>query len=382
MKAFDSIIVHYDEIGLKGKNRGKFERLLISNIQNKAGELVKSIERESGQITIATTGAEKLKPILEKIPGIAFFSFAKQCDLDIKKLETAAVAYVKGLEYSDFRIDTKRHEKSFKYDTMEVNKKVGQAIVDAYKKKVTMKNPELNLKIEITHKNAYLSHESVMGIGGLPIDPKQKVVALLSGGFDSPVAAFMMMKRGCEVILVHFSNANQSTKAVEDKIVQLAKQLSGFQQKTTLYIVPFENLQKEIIANTKANVRMLIYRRFMLRIASKIARKNKARFLVVGDSLSQVSSQTIENLEATYQVSDIHVLSPLIGMNKREIMDIANQIGTHDISAMPYADCCTYFMPRHPVLNADKKMLEDAESGFDINKLVEEAVVKAKKSNI
>ena len=177
----------------------------------------------------------------------------------------------------------------------------------------------------------------------MPINPKQKVVVLLSGGFDSPVAAYMMMKRGCEVILVHCHNQNIASYSVRDKIERLAQCLSDFQPKTSLFMVPFEKIQKEIIINANSRIRMLVYRRFMLRIASRIATINKARFLVVGDSMSQVASQTIENLEATYIGSEKPILTPLIGMDKQEIIDIAAHIGTYETSKQPYGDCCSYF---------------------------------------
>lgn len=374
---FDSIIIHYDEIGLKGKNRGHFERLLINNIKKKTGKLVKSVEREVGQITLTITKNKdysKLKDILSKIPGIAYFSFAKKCSLNFEKLKKEVIDFLKETKFSTFKVDTHRHDKQYKLNSMKINELLGETIINAYNKKVKLKNPELKLKVEISHKAAYISYESIEGVGGLPTNPNQKVVALLSGGFDSPVAAYFIMKRGCQVILIHFQNKNQMTSAVENKVIELSKQLSKFQTKTLLYIIPFEKLQKEIIKKTKAETRMIIYRRFMLRIASKIAETNKAKFLVVGDSLSQVASQTIENLNATYQASNKNIFSPLIGLNKREIIDIAKKIGTYDISAQPYPDCCTYFLPKHPILKADINILKKIESEFDIKSLVEDAV--------
>ncbi|TKJ17550.1 tRNA 4-thiouridine(8) synthase ThiI [Candidatus Woesearchaeota archaeon B3_Woes] len=373
---FDSIVIHYDEIGLKGKNRGHFERLLINNIKKKTGKLVKSIKREVGQITLTIDGENysKLKDILSKIPGIAYFSFAKKASLDFKKLKKEVIDFLKETTFSTFKVDTHRHDKQYKLNSMKINELLGEAIINAYNKKVKLTNPDLILKIEISHKTTYISYESIEGVGGLPTNPNQKVVALLSGGFDSPVASYLMMKRGCQVILVHFQNKNQATSAVENKIIELSKQLSKFQTKTLLYIIPFEKLQKEIIKKTKAETRMVIYRRFMLRIASKIAEANKAKFLVVGDSLSQVASQTIENLNATYHASNKNIFSPLIGLNKREIIDIAKKIETYNISAQPYPDCCTYFLPKHPILKSDINTLKKIESGFDIKTLVENAI--------
>ncbi len=377
---FDSIIVHYDEIGLKGKNRGQFERLLISNIKKKTGKLVKSVERDVGQITlqIAKKDYSKLKDILSKIPGIAYFSFAKKCSLDFEKLKKEVVDFLGDIKFSTFKVDTHRHDKRYKLKSIGVNELLGESIINVYNKKVKLKNPELKLKVEISNKAAYISYESIDGVGGLPVNPNQKVVALISGGFDSPVASYLMMKRGCQVILIHFQNENQMTSAVQNKIIELAEQLSKFQIKTLLYIIQFEKLQKEIIKKTRSETRMIVYRRFMLRIASKIAETNKAKFLVVGDSLSQVASQTIENLDVTYQASDKNIFAPLIGMDKKEIIDLAKKIGTYDISAQPYPDCCTYFLPKHPILKANIETFKKIEDVFNIEYLVEYCVKKAK----
>ncbi len=380
---FDVAVVHYDEIGLKGNNRATFERILVKNIKQKLGSLIDGAERDHGHITVMLgnrQSSEEIKQIRETLlltPGIAFFSFAKRCELDIKKMQKAAVEFLEGREFSTFKVDTDRHNKNFKRTSLELNNLVGQAIVDAYGKhgkKVKLKNPDITLKLEISNKSAYLSCENIDGVAGFPVDRRQKVVVLLSGGFDSPVAAHMMMKRGCETILAHFKNQNQQAGMVEDKIIKLAKQLSKSQPKTTLYIIPFEKIQKEIIMKAQADLRMLVYRRFMIKIASKIAYKNKAKFLVVGDSLSQVASQTIENLESTYHGAEKHILSPLIGMNKREIIAISKKIGTYDISVQPYGDCCSYFLPKHPMLRATKEMLKKIEDEFDADALVDDAV--------
>ena len=382
MGKFDCVVVHYDEIGLKGKNKGHFEKLLMRNIGIKLRDLEPKVVKESGQLTIffkdkADQGT--VSDALSRVPGIAYFSFAMKCPLDIDELKKEAVKILSGIEFSSFRIDTRRHSKEYKLKSSEINAALGKAVVDALGKKVKLDNPDITLKAEISHKNAYLSCVSEQGVGGLPVDQRQKVVALLSGGFDSPVAAFMMMKRGCEVVLVHFRNKNQMAPFVEDKISDLARQLSKYQMRTVLHLVPFEELQNEIIMKVPADMRMLVYRKFMIRIASRIADSCKAKFLIIGDSLSQVSSQTIDNLEATYRGSGKHILSPLIGMNKREIMSIAERIGTHDISSRPYGDCCSYFLPKHPVLRADPKVLDEMESRFDAEKLTMKAIKDTEK---
>jgi len=382
--AFNSVVVHYDEIGLKGDNRSSFELLLIDNIKAKAKDLVTSITRESGQITINLKESvkegetlERMKEVLEKMPGIAYFSFATKISNNIEEMKKHVLELLKEKEFETFRISAERHDKNYPLTSGEMNVSLGSVVVDALNKKVKLTNSDISIKVEVNNKSAYLSLENVPGVGGLPVDASQKVVALLSGGFDSPVAAFMMMKRGCEVVLVHFRNENQDSCGVEGKIRELADKLSRFQPKTVLYTVLFGDIQREIIMKAKAESRMLVYRRFMLRIASRIADYNNAKFLVVGDSLSQVASQTLTNLEATYKDSPKPVFSPLIGMNKKEIMVISKRIGTHDISAQPYGDCCSYFLPKHPVLRARSEDLDKVESDFDMEALIEKAAKEA-----
>lgn len=378
---FDSVIVHYAEIGLKGKNRVYFENLLMKNIGFKLGRLAGSIIRESGQITLNLSkkaDISEIKDILSRIPGIAYFSLAKRCNLDFEAIKEAVLEFLKDKDFETFKVDAERRDKGVKPDSMELNCLLGEKIIKKYNKKVRMSVPNILLKIERTSKYAYISSEKIEGVGGLPTNQKQKVIALLSGGFDSPVASFLMMKRGCEVILVHFQNQNQMAHSVQDKIEELAGQLSKYQINTKLYIIHFARIQKQIIALVHSTMRMLVYRRFMIKIASRIAKLEKAAFLVVGDSLSQVASQTLQNLEATYKESEKCIFSPLIGMDKKDIIAITRKIGTYDISALPYGDCCSYFLPKHPELKSSAGILKKIESGFDINPLVEEAVKKAR----
>ncbi len=377
---YDCVVVHNAEIWLKGDNRSSFEGLLINNLKKKLGDLAESVKRDDGQITIVLAGGvdcSVVRDVLRKVPGVAYFSFARRCGSDLDTLKGEIIKFLEGAKFLTFKVDTQRHDKRYPIKSLEMNALLGEAVINAYGSKVKMDKPDLVLKVEISGGMVYLSCESVKGTGGLPTNPRQKVVALLSGGFDSPVAAYLMMKRGCEVILVHFRNENQMSSSVGGKIVDLARQLSGCQINTMLYVVPFGGIQKEIIMRVRSEIRMLVYRRFMLRIASKIAGMNGARFLVVGDSLSQVASQTIENLEATYVDAGMHVLSPLIGLDKEEIIRISRDIGMHDISAQPYGDCCSYFVPEHPVLRADVEELRKSESEFDIDPLIANAIKSA-----
>lgn len=373
---FDSIIIHYDEIGLKGKNRKYFEDMLIRNIKKKIKK--KTHQKETGLISFKSTNQEKEEEILKRIPGIAYFSFAKKTNLNLEQIKKDSKKLLKKIEFKSFKVNTERRDKQFKIKSPEINRLVGEVIYEDLNKKVELRNPEVTLTIEITNKAVYLSTEKIQGVGGLPTNPKNKVTCLLSGGFDSPVAAYTLMKRGCEAIFVHFQNKTQLKDSVKDKVISLTKQLSKYQQSTKLYIVPFADIQKELITKVKPEMRMLVYRRFMIKIASKIADLNNSLFLITGDSLSQVASQTLENLNATYQGSDKIILSPLIGMNKLEIINISKQIGTYSISKLPYGDCCSFFLPKHPKLKTKPFVLDNIEKNFDVEKLIEKAVKKTK----
>ena len=374
-------IVHYDEIGLKCSNRGAFERRLMDNIRSRLGDSVKSIKREQGQLTFRAEEGASYDEIVEGlscVPGIAYFSPAYKTACTMEDMTAMAIALAAEVEWETFKIDTHRHDKTNPIRSMNVNRDIGTSVLEQHPgKRARMKDPDLEIKIEMQKETAYVSRARIQGVGGLPTQPKQKVVALLSGGIDSPVAAYMMMKRGCSVTFVHFQNANQMADSVEDKIIQLAERLSLYQVKTRLLIIPFEDLQKKIIGSIKAERRMLVYRKIMIRMAAAVANKISAQFLVVGDSFSQVASQTHENLAATYANSPMHILSPLIGMDKREISDISRRIGTFEISALPYGDCCSYFLPKHPELRARSGSLQKALEELDIADLEAQAIEQA-----
>ena len=378
MKPFEHIVIHYDEIGLKAANRGSFETLLKNNIALALGGALVSARRESGQqtLTIAPDAdREAVCTALSRIPGIAYFSPAWHVGLSIDDMRSTAIALMQEQSFRTFGVATKRRDKKNAFRSAEVNRTLGAAVLEVMPdKKVNLRQPDVWLKVEINHKNAYVSVERIEGVSGLPTDGRQKVVALLSGGLDSPVAAFMMMKRGCHVILTHFQNTNSMTDAVEDKIQQLAAQLAHFQTRTTLHIVPFGAIQNEIIKVVPSRQRMLFYRHVMLKISARIAAQNRAQLLVTGDCLSQVASQTYDNLAAIYQMSDKPILSPLIGMNKTEITQIARRIGTFDISALAYDDCCSLFVPRHPELRLQLSAIHKAEAQMELEPLITEAL--------
>ncbi|MFA6097592.1 MAG: tRNA uracil 4-sulfurtransferase ThiI [Candidatus Paceibacterota bacterium] len=382
---YSHIIIHYDEITLKGKNRPFFERILMNNVKEMLkGEAIGKIGKEGGRIIIKTddgTNIGRIRKILERLPGISNFSFVEEAEMDIDSIFKKAVQVMKEdkLEerYKTFKVIARRTNKDFKLNSPQINSAVGEYILANTSLRVDVHAPDIELNINIGDKKAFIYFEKVAGIGGLPVGSSGKAVCLLSGGIDSPVAAYMMMKRGMRITFVHFKNRSvMGSGEGVDKIKELVGILGGFQGKSKLYIVPFDDFQKEIIANIASKNRMIVYRRIMLRMAGLIAKKEGAGAVVVGDSIGQVASQTIENLSVAYKVIDMPILAPLIGFNKREIIDIASRIGTYDISIIPYQDCCSLMAAKHPETKADPGEIEKQEKNIDMIKIAQDCLSK------
>tara|TARA_Y100000310_G_scaffold309142_1_gene352959 strand:- start:1283 stop:2383 length:1101 start_codon:yes stop_codon:yes gene_type:complete len=361
-------IIHYDEIGLKGKNRSKFEDQLVDNIKH-----LGKVKKDFGYIVL---DAEDVDEELKLIPGIAYFGDALKAELDLKDAGLKVKEILTGKKFVNFRIDCSRHNKQFEKTSQQVNEILGGVVLDNFDCKVKLKNAELTVFVEVCNKEIYVYTAKVLGVGGLPVGSAGKVVCLLSGGLDSPVASFLMMKRGCEVVFVHFVNKTQQSCAVKNKISELVKVLSKVQGESKLYMVPFDEIQQEIITKVDAKDRMVVYRRFMVRIADLVCAKEKGLGLVTGDSLSQVASQTLQNLNCVYSVYGGVVLSPLIGMNKQEIVNIARKIGTYEVSILPYGDCCSFLIAKHPVIKGRVKDFDRLDAGLDLG-LVQKAFEKS-----
>lgn len=362
-------IIHYDEIGIKGKNRIFFEKALMKNINSKLKKVSKAkVERKYGRMTIPDS-SESIKEILCRTPGISKFGFGFSCPLTMNNIKNTALKVANDKDV--YRIETTRQNKKFELTSPEISKQVA-AFLLKNGKKTDHKDYTKKLYIEICDKEAYVFEELFKGIGGLPTGSTGKVLALLSGGIDSPVASFLAMKRGCSVDFIHFFNEGINPKAALSKIEQLVKILTEYQNQSKLYIIPFKELQREIVLKVPAKYRMIVYKRYMLKIANLIAHKEKYKALITGDNLGQVASQTLDNINTTYEASKKPILHPLIGFNKQEIISLAKNIGTYEISILPYQDCCSLLLPKHP---ETKSKLEDIlEFEKEIN---EELIMKS-----
>jgi len=372
------VLVHFGEIGLKKKNRVVFERALAENIRARISERVR---REPGRFVIELRPDSDLCGIqsqLDRTFGVVKYAPGLAAQPDIDDITAKALELARLEHFERFRITARRADKRFPLTSSEINQIVGAAVA-RQGKKVDLTNPELEITIEVTHQGVYVCSNFRPGPGGLPVGVTGKVLALVSGGIDSPVAAILAMKRGCKCTILHFHNYTFYRDFVRQKIEKLAAQLALYNGPTRLIIVPFEPLQREIVRLCDARYRMLLYRRAMFRVASLLAAKEGALAYVTGDSLAQVASQTLENLDVIYAVADRPVLAPLIGYDKSEIMALARRFGTYEISVLPYDDCCSAFVARHPVTRAAHAEVEDQEADIDfqplVTKLVEEAEV-------
>ena len=388
MMLLTHIIIHYDEITLKGGNRPFFERVLLNNIN----EFLKStkynkIYKDGGKFVIdvgelsSRAEEQNIGKILKNIPGISNFCFAISVEKNIevigKKTVEMVKSYLEKNELKTFKIEARRSDKEFEFKSPEINAKIGEAVFENTELEVNVHDPELEIIVDIGHKQCFIYFQRIKGIGGLPVNTTGKIVSLLSGGIDSPVASYMMMKRGAKIIFVHFKNKTINNTG-DDKIKSLVKELSRFQGNSKLYVIPFEEFQKEIIAKIPSKNRMIVYRRVMFKLAEIIAKKEKAKGFVTGDSLSQVASQTLDNIGVIYNSVNLPIFSPLIGMNKQEIIDLALKIRTYETSIIPYQDCCSFLIAKHPETKARLEDILKQEEILEINKIAKKIITKIK----
>ena len=348
MVKFDCILVRYGEIGLKGANRGSFERRLAGNMRwslKKVGASFRGIRRIQGRFVIETEDKTALDA-MSKVFGVVSYSPATKLAPDMESMCEAAVNAILESDQPTFRITAQRLDKRFAMTSQEINEAVGEYVTLSTSAKVSLKNPQMNIGLDLTKDTVYLHTSTMRGLGGLPVGSSARVLCLLSGGIDSPVAAWLMMKRGCPVTLVHFMH--ESTGRTPKKIERLYISLSGYGPGMRLILVPAAGLEREIIMNIPSRDRIVMLRRMFLKAAVKLMVEENAHAIVTGDNVGQVASQTVENMEAVQEGMDALVLRPLSGFDKQEIVDMAKKAGTYDDSTAVYADCCSLLLPKHP----------------------------------
>lgn len=374
-----ALLVHYHEIGLKGRNRGRFERQLQDDLtfalRNHPDTVV---ERVASRLLVRVGDVHRLAVVLERVartPGVSSVADVLVTGRDPHDMERAALlAARESPKARTFAIEARRSATDYPEHSLDINRRLGAYVQRETGLGVDLEAPDVRVKVEVVQGEVYTFSRRVEGPGGLPVGTSGKVVALLSAGIDSPVAAWRLIKRGAVVVAVHFSGRPQTDGASERYADEIARVLEGWGGMARLYVVPFGALQREISLLAPPDLRVLLYRRLMLRVAEAIARVERAGALVTGESLGQVASQTLENIAAVDSAATMPVLRPLIGMDKREIIDRARAIGTYELSIQPHADCCTLFMPRNPETHARLAQVEAGESELDLGRMVSDAL--------
>ena len=373
-------LVHYHEIGLKGKNRSTFENQLVNNLNRAMRPYqVRRIARISGYLVVEAEdghATNEMAAAIAQAPGVARVSMAYRCNLDEREYTKAAVRALREAgDFSSFKVHARRSSTAYPKHTLEMNQIVGEVLCEAFPdKKVEMHGPDVTVVVHAVQGSCYVYASSLAGVGGLPVGTAGKVVTLLSSGFDSPVATWMVGRRGAPCVPIHFSGRPMTADTSEYLTQDVVEALSPAGIIGRLYVVPFGEQQREISLAVPQSLRIIMYRRMMYQVAERLARIEGAKAIVTGESLGQVASQTLENIAAVNQAVTIPVLRPLIGSDKQEIMRRAEQLGTYDISSQTAPDCCTLFMPRRPETHARIEQVLEAWDAFDHDAMVDELV--------
>lgn len=375
------ILIKNGELALKGLNRSTFEAVLIKNMRRRLSALGEfDIKKSQSTITIEPKSEDinmqQAVEILSKVFGIAGLSRAAAAQKDMDDILKVAETYLKDLllDAQTFKVEAKRSDKKFPLKSPQICNEVGGYLLSKYPHlKVDVHNPQLTVNIEIRDNYAYVRGNQLKGAGGMPVGTSGRAALLVSGGIDSPVAGWMMSKRGVSLTAIHFASPPYTSQRAEQKVMELLQKVSEYSGRITTYVVPFTEIQEQIKANCPEELFTIIMRRFMMRVSEMIAKQDNCGALITGESLAQVASQTLDAIACTDAVCTMPTLRPLIGMDKNEIVDISRKIDTFDISIQPYEDCCTIFTPKHPKTRPTLEYVEQGEEKLDIDVLVQRA---------
>ncbi|RII35281.1 tRNA 4-thiouridine(8) synthase ThiI [Clostridium chromiireducens] len=373
------ILVKYaPEIFLKGLNRGKFERKLRDNIGKKLEGIQAEFIHDSGRYFIRTEEIEESIKRISKVFGVLEVCRVREVEIDFNSIKEVALEKAKSATGKTFKIITNRANKKFELNSMEVSQKVGAYVLTNFEGDISVdvKKPDILINIEIRNNYAYVwsTQDATKAVAGLPYGMNGSTMLMLSGGIDSPVAGYLMAKRGVEVSCVYYHSHPYTSERAKDKVKDLAKILAQYTEKINLYIVPFTDIQMEIINKCREDELTIIMRRFMMRIACALADKYGINSVSTGESIGQVASQTMDGLVVSDDCSDRPAFRPLIAMDKTDIMEIARKIGTYETSILPYEDCCTIFVPKHPKTNPKLDAIRKEEEKLDIDELVKNSI--------
>lgn len=376
---FDCVLIHYGEIALKGLNRPYYERRLVENIEKAlANQEYARVKKIHGRLLVELNGRSNITKIeegLKRVFGISWFAFCYTTEADKESIQRCVDKNILFKQGEKIKVSTNRADKSVPFTSMDLNRELGAHLVNTFNVKVSLKEPEKEIFVEIADGKAYIFTEKIKGLCGLPVGVSGNVLHLLSGGIDSPVAAWLLMKRGCSVDFLHFHAFQRFDETWNAKILNLVKVLNRYSFGSRIFFVPFYPFE---IASIEAPIRyrLILFRRFMVRVAERLASKYGILALGSGENLAQVSSQTLENLTVIERATSLPILRPLLTYDKNEIVNIAKQIGTFNISVKPYKDCCSLFIAKHPVTKAKLERVEAIEAELNLEEAVNSAVEK------
>lgn len=376
---YDHILVRYGELSTKGKNKNDFIRRLYQNMKNALREFsALEFEKTHDRIYILLNGVNpyEVSPVLEKVFGISSFSFAIKIDSELENIVKTALSVAKLSEAQTFKMETKRHYKPFPYISDEINRLCATEILKDTDLKVDVKNPDLKIMVEVRQFETYIMVNKIKGAGGYPVGVGGKAMVMISGGIDSPVAAYLMMKRGVSVECVHYASPPYTSTRALNKMLELVRIVSAYQGHIRVHVVPFTDLQLAIYENCDESYAITIMRRMMYRIAERLCENTNCKAIVNGESIGQVASQTLDSMITINETVNLPVIRPVVCMDKLEIIDLAQKINTYETSIQPFEDCCTIFTPKNPVTKPTIKRSTRLEGRFDFERLLEECIMK------
>lgn len=377
---YNHILIRYGELSLKGKNRNTFIKQLYENVK-KALKGFPTLEYEKQHdrmfIYLHDEDAHAVSDVLSKVFGISSFSLAIRVDSDIDEIVKACRASVDLSVDKTFKVAARRSDKTFPYHSDQINRIVATEILKNSNWKVNVKKPEVKVIVEVHHDATYIMTDRIAGAGGFPVGVGNKAMVLLSGGIDSPVASYLMMKRGVRIECIHYASPPYTSQAAQDKVMELARLVSGYQGELLVHVVPFTNLQLAIYQHADESYAITLMRRMMMRIAEGLAVKRNALAIATGESVGQVASQTLESMHTINAVTNMPILRPVVCMDKIEIIDIAKKIGTYETSILPFEDCCTIFNPKNPVTKPRIDKCERFEKRWDFEAMVQQCIDEA-----
>ena len=370
------IMIKYGELTTKKANRNLFINTLNNNILKMLEGLSIKITKDRVRMYIECDESilEEVVNRLKKVFGLHGIVICHKVNTNIEDIGLKALELVNQDEYKTFKVETKRADKSFPIPSMEFNHKMGGHILKNTNLKVDVHNPDVLLHIEIRKEGTFLYTNEIKGNGGYPVGIQGKGMLMLSGGIDSPVAGYLALKRGVDIDCLYFESPPHTSVEAKNKVIELARILNGYSFHIRLFVIPFTEIQEAIYKNSPDSYIITIMRRMMYRIASKLAKKNKSKIIINGESIGQVASQTLTSMSVINEVTNMPVIRPVACMDKLEIIDIANKIGTYETSILPYEDCCTIFLPKHPVINPDLEKAKEIEKTFEFESLIDKAI--------